>query len=98
MCFNRALKQFLNQTLSRNTNGFCVIEVYGPKGSGKSTAIEEVLRTANMQHKIITFSKDNLCPFQDMLSKQMEGTEDEQYTAALSELLQQDTVLVLADV
>lgn len=98
MCFNRALKQFLNQTLSRNTNSFCVIEVYGPKGSGKSTAIEEVLRTANMQHKIITFSKDNLCPFQDMLSKQMEGTEDEQYTAALSELLQQDTVLVLADV
>ena len=98
MCFNRDLKQFLNQILRENQNGFCVIEIYGPKGSGKSTAIKEVLCTGNTPYQTITFSRDNLCPFQDILSEQMEGTEDEQCTTALSRLLQQNKVLVLTDV
>lgn len=97
MCFNQTLKQFLNQTLNQSQNSFCVINVYGLKGNGKSTAIEEVLHTGNTPYRTITFAKDNLCPFQDMLSEQTEGTEEEQCTTALSELLQQGTILVFAD-
>lgn len=92
--FNLSLREKLNDFLLTNPDTFRAIKIYGKLGCGKTYAIAKCLQDHNIEYQTVTFSEDNVFPFQELVKKQMEGSEEDRFLISSSKLFQDGCALI----